>query len=85
MKRRRLEQPAPFSTATTIVHTGEHCPDSGWWYPAGPEVAQVRTADTSGTRFIAEGSVMPALAGKPVRWLRGEGRSIVRMFEELAR
>jgi hypothetical protein len=85
MKRRRPEHLAPSFAENAAVSTGEHCPDTGWWYPAPSEVATVLTADTSGARFIGEGSVMPAVGGKPVLWLRGQERSAVKMFEMLAR
>ena len=85
MKRRRPEHLAPSSGEKTAVRTGEHCPDSGWWYPVQPELAKVLTADTSGARFIGEGSVMPAVGGKPILWLRGQEQSTVRIFEELTR
>lgn len=85
MKRRRPEQLAPSSSEKTAVRTGEHCPDSGWWYPVQPELANVLTADTSGARFIGEGSVMPAVGGKPILWLRGQEQLTVKMFEELTR
>ena len=85
MKRRRPEHLAPSSAEKTAVCTGEHCPDSGWWYPVQPELAKVLRADTSGARFIGEGSVMPAVGGKPILWRRGQEQSTVRMFEELAR
>jgi hypothetical protein len=71
MKRRRPEHFAPSSQEKATVRTGAHCPDSGWWYPAPPEPANVSTAGTSGARFIGEGSLMPAVGGKPVVWLRG--------------
>lgn len=85
MKRRRPEQLAPSSAEKTAVRTGEHCPDSGWWYPVQPEVVKVLTVGTSGARFIGEGSVMPAIGGKPILWLPGQEQATVRMFEELGR
>lgn len=85
MKRRRPDHLAPSSAEKTAVRTGEHCPDSGWWYPDQPDLAKVLTADTSGARFIGEGSVMPAIGGKPILWLRGQEQPTVRMFEEPAR
>ncbi len=40
--------------------TGEHCPVSGWWSPAGrPFLA----------RFIQEGNIMPVDGETPVRWV----------------
>jgi hypothetical protein len=85
MKRRRPEHLPSSSGKKSAVGTGEHCPDSGWWYPVQPELAKVPTADTSGARFIGEGSVMPAMGGKPVLWGRGQEQSTVKMFEELPR
>jgi len=46
-------------TRRSTLKTGEHCQQSGWWASDG---------DTS-PRFISEGSVMPAVAGQPARWL----------------
>jgi hypothetical protein len=85
MKRRRPEHLAPSSAEKAAVRTGEHCPESGWWYPAPSEPARALTVNISGARFIGEGSVMPAVEGRPTFWFRGQEQSTVRMFEELAR
>ena len=41
-----------------LLHTGEHCTETGWWTPL----------KLGGTRFITEGSLMPAFDGQPVLW-----------------
>ncbi|MFP3463372.1 hypothetical protein R5O87_21260 [Arthrobacter globiformis] len=87
MKRRR---PAAVSIAATAavpsraaVRTGEHCPQTGWWYPLASEPAASGSAPgpdpapgpapASGPapRFVGQGSVMPAVAGAPSLWLPG--------------
>jgi hypothetical protein len=50
----KRRQPARRTTLTT----GEHCHQSGWW----------AYDDDATPRFIAEGSVMPAIGGRPTRW-----------------
>lgn len=41
------------------ARTGEHCPVNGWW---------VSTSGEGASRFIAEGSLMPAELGKSAIW-----------------
>jgi hypothetical protein len=85
MKRRGPEDFVPSATEKGAARTGEHCPDSGWWYPAPSGLAKLLTADTSGARFIGEGSVMPAVGGRPIFWIRAQEQSTVKMFEKLPR
>ncbi|MFE5837626.1 hypothetical protein [Arthrobacter sp. NPDC056493] len=62
--------------AAVAVRTGEHCPQTGWWYPlqsasvgAGP--AEPTSAATGpAPRFVGQGSVMPAVGGSPSLWLK---------------
>ena len=62
MKRRSNFLPAP----TNGVRTGEHCPRTGWWAPAGGKAS---TTIAGEPRFIGEGSVMPSINGIPGTWL----------------
>jgi hypothetical protein len=56
--RSRREEYMPTSETP---HTGEHCPESGWWSPVErPSLA----------RFIHEGSIMPPNEETSVRWIR---------------
>lgn len=63
--KRRASQLSYLQYASTPVRTGEHCPESGWWYPAPGE----RDTAAKDARFISEGNVMPAVAGNPALWL----------------
>ena len=68
MKRRRANialSPLEF----IAVRTGEHCPESGWWYPAQRQTTETPSVATSAARFISEGSVMPAIGGGAALWL----------------
>ncbi|WP_258804273.1 hypothetical protein [Pseudarthrobacter sp. NS4] len=81
MKRRRPAYLAAARTDTLAVRTGEHCPESGWWFPAQRELGEAPSA----ARYISEGSVMPANSGVPALWLPGRTRSAAGKFEELTR
>ena len=77
MKRRRQAQPGPAPAGIPPVRTGEHCPESGWWYPLQSDsqepVTPARFA-TLASRFIGQGSVMPAVGGAPSLWLPSQTR-----------
>ena len=65
-----MKKRAPMSTgyaeATSLpVRTGEHCPETGWWQPVKPQEAGLAFP----SRFVGEGSVMPAVAGAPAFWM----------------
>lgn len=65
MKKRRPTSAQYAQTESLAVRTGEHCPETGWWHPmhsGKPEAA-------ASSRFVGEGSVMPALAGAPAFWV----------------
>ncbi|MDQ1056440.1 hypothetical protein QFZ23_000341 [Arthrobacter globiformis] len=69
MKRRR---PATAATQreATAVRTGEHCPQTGWWYPLQSESAEPAPAEPGlAPWFVGQGSVMPAIGGSPSLWL----------------
>lgn len=70
MKRRRPAYLAATGTEALAVRTGEHCPESGWWFPAQRELGEAPAAD----RYISEGSVMPANSGAPALWLPSRTR-----------
>lgn len=80
MKRRR---PAYLTagTETPSVRTGEHCPESGWWFPAQRNLGEAPIP----ARYISEGSVMPANSGVPAFWLPGRARPVAGKFEERSR
>lgn len=82
MKRRRATS-APSPLDFTAVRTGEHCPESGWWYPTQPQPSDAPSMPISTARFISEGSLMPALGGKATRWL--PGRPPAGRFKDLTR
>lgn len=84
MKRRRTNI-APSPVGFTAVRTGEHCPESGWWYPAQRQVAEATSVATSTARFISEGTVMPAAGGGPTLWLPRRDRTSAGRFADLAR
>jgi hypothetical protein len=84
MKRRRANITAS-PLELTPVRTGEHCPESGWWYPTQRQVAEATGVPTSTARFISEGSVMPAVGGRAALWLPGRKRPVAGRFEDLAR
>jgi hypothetical protein len=65
MKRRRPTLRIPARSEAAAIRTGEHCPESGWWYPVQRELDEVPMA----TLFIGEGSVMPGVGGTPSLWL----------------
>ncbi|MDQ0680443.1 hypothetical protein QFZ30_003825 [Arthrobacter pascens] len=52
--------------STLAVRTGEHCPESGWWYPVQARRAGLPMATS---RFVGQGSVLPAVGGSPSLWL----------------
>lgn len=70
--KRRRPYPARSPLKEAAVRTGEHCPESGWWYPAQPGLANGSLASASVAKFVGEGSVMPAMGGIPAIWLRCE-------------
>lgn len=61
MKKRIPHQKLPGKNTHTAqaASPGEHCPLNGWWVSATGE---------GKSRFIAEGSFMPAGDGKSVTW-----------------
>jgi hypothetical protein len=65
MKRRRPAVLDHAQAGSLAVRTGEHCPESGWWYPVQPEKAGTALP----SRFVGQGSVMPAVAGAPAFWV----------------
>lgn len=65
MKRRRPARLTAVQEEAAAVRTGEHCPDSGWWYP----VQRDMDATLMLGRFVAEGNVMPTVGGAPALWL----------------
>jgi len=79
MKRRSVARLTPSRTDTVAARTGEHCPESGWWYPS-----EIEEAKAAVPRFIGEGSVMPAAGGTPSLWLQGRPQKAGKQ-EELAR
>lgn len=69
MKRRR-PAPAAARSEATAVRAGEHCPQTGWWYPLQDEpVAPASAAPGLAPKFVGRGSVMPAVGGSPSLWL----------------
>lgn len=80
MKRRRPAYLAAARTDNLVVRTGEHCPESGWWFPAQHELGEARSA----ARYISEGSVMPAKGGVPALWLPGRTRPAAGKCEQQA-
>lgn len=81
MKRRRPASLAVAGAAVLAVRTGEHCPQSGWWFPAQRDVSEAPTA----ARYISEGSVMPANSGAPALWLPSQSRPAAGKLEGQAR
>lgn len=81
MKRRRASI-VPSPVEFTADRTGEHCPESGWWYPA-QRTAEAISLDSS-ARFISEGAVMPAAGGRATLWLPGLERPSAGRFKDLA-
>lgn len=77
MKRRRPAYPATASAEALAVRTGEHCPESGWWFPAQRELVEAPSA----ARYISEGSVMPANSGVPALWLPSRARPAAGKFD----
>jgi hypothetical protein len=61
MKRRSPLPRSIYSNAVTATATGEHCPATGWWIPQDT---------TEPWRYLSEGSVVPALDGRPATWVR---------------
>lgn len=62
--KKRIQLPHPVASGTGAgsfpgTRTGDHCPANGWWAPLGNE---------SGAQFITEGSIMPAVSGRPISW-----------------
>jgi hypothetical protein len=64
MKKRRSTPSVYAQNETLTVRTGDHCPETGWWRPVQSEMPT-----TSVSRFVAQGSVMPAVAGTPAFWV----------------
>jgi hypothetical protein len=48
-----------------VTRTGDHCPETGWWQPYQSETP----GSTTPSRFLAQGSIMPALDGLPTLWV----------------
>ena len=80
MKRRRPAAASVAESKAAAVRTGEHCPQTGWWYPLQPEPAASAATPAATApapapepspvpRFVGQGSVMPAVAGVPSLWL----------------
>lgn len=68
MKNRTLRHPFPSSTHSSKsrqARTGEHCPITGWWVPAGKEADAL---------FVSEGSIMPSRLGHSTSWSLLTGR-----------
>jgi hypothetical protein len=64
--KRHAPTPIGFAEAKSVpVRTGEHCPETGWWQPVQPE----RAGTAVPSRFVGEGSVMPAVGGRPAFWV----------------
>ncbi|BCW44686.1 hypothetical protein [Arthrobacter sp. StoSoilB5] len=63
MKRRNTTSIA--SNPDSTVRTGEHCPQSGWWFTIN---AGLRSHPERKTQYITEGSLMPAVNGFPAKW-----------------
>ena len=59
--KRRSPLPRSIRRNAAAASTGEHCPATGWWIPQG---------STEPRRYLSEGSLMPALNGKPTAWFR---------------
>lgn len=68
MKPRRPLSLVPALEGSLTIRTGEHCPESGWWFPLQPGA----TRAPSQARFIGEGNVMPAAGGVPIVWVPAE-------------
>jgi hypothetical protein len=62
MKRKRLHRAlaGDQKLLPKTPHTGEHCPNSGWWAP---------TSNPSKGYFVSEGSIMPPHEGEAVTWV----------------
>ncbi|MDQ0862841.1 hypothetical protein QF036_000422 [Arthrobacter globiformis] len=68
--KRRCPAPAATQSEAAAVRTGEHCPQTGWWYPLQAEPAAPASAAAGLTqRYVGQGSVMPAIGGSPSLWL----------------
>jgi hypothetical protein len=78
MNRRRSAYLVAARTEALAVRTGEHCPESGWWFPAQRELGEAPSA----ARYISEGSVMPANGGTPSLWLPVRAWPTAGKFEE---
>ncbi|TQJ34184.1 hypothetical protein FBY36_1415 [Arthrobacter sp. SLBN-122] len=65
MKRRSHFPSVPPGAA----RTGEHCPQTGWWNPAGEEATKASLRAAAEARFIGEGSLMPPINGLPGTWV----------------
>jgi hypothetical protein len=81
MKRRRPSHQVPTGTEAVAARTGEHCPESGWWFPRGHHLAEAHSASV----FVSEGSIMPPLDGSPTLWLPGPVRPTLGDFQEESR
>lgn len=47
------------------ARTGDLCPETGWWQPCQSE----SPGSTTPSRFLAQGSIMPALGGLLTLWV----------------
>lgn len=65
MKKRRPRSTGYAEAKSLSVRTGEHCPETGWWHPVEPE----KSGTALPSRFVGEGSVMPAVGGAPAFWV----------------
>ena len=81
MKRHRPAYLNAAGTSADAARTGEHCPESGWWFPTLSELSEAPSA----ARYISEGSVMPANNDAPALWLPSRRRPGAGKFEEQVR
>lgn len=60
--------PTADSQAETLaVHTGDRCPETGWWQPLQSE----DMSEVPASRFVGRGCPMPAVRGAPGTWVPG--------------
>ena len=50
---------------TRAVHTGENCPETGWWQALQSE----NVIEVPAFRFVGQGSPMPLVGGAPGTWV----------------
>lgn len=81
MKRRSNVIPAQAGA----VRTGEHCPATGWWYPASGGLDASAGTAAAAPHFIGEGSLMPAINGIQETWLPNMMNLEACQFQELPR